>query len=160
MAFEPLTMQPSGITIAGWNAGTFDPQVEIDPVEQEIITPSTANWNIFNPIPNSEFLLVAIVTNGFVFYEDEVPQTLMDIDTGTDCAYGRTSIFGGLNLEQCGWGESSVLGGIVLGDCGVAFNGSVFPPPEPPPPPPDERCPAITDCDIEPELTFLLEVNE
>lgn len=160
MSFLPETMEPSGTTIAGWNAGTFDPQVEVDPVEFEIIEPNTANWNIFLPIPNSEFLLAAAVGNGFVFYEDEIPQELFDIDEGTDCAYGFTSIFGGMTLEQCGWGESSVIGGIVLGDCGVAFNGSVFPPPEPPPPTPPERCPAIADCDIEPELTFLQEVNE
>jgi len=162
MSFTNQTMQPGGTSIAGWNADTFAPQFQIDPVANQIITPNTQNWASLGIIPAVQLLIAAIIGHAFEFYAGEIPATLFAIDdNGTPrCAYGRTGIYGGLTLEQCAWPEAEVLGGIVIGQCGSAFNAGVFPPPAPPPPPPPERCPELPACAIIPNLTFLQEVNE
>jgi hypothetical protein len=160
MAFEPLTMVPSGIRIAGWNNATFEPPTGIDPVENEIIEPSFVNWDAFPVISGAGFLLFSSLANVFIL--EEIPETaaVIDDDGTPECAWGSTFILGGLVLPECGWPESVIRGGIIMGECGATFNEGVFPPPEPPPPVPPERCPADAACDIVPDLSFLQEVAE
>jgi len=160
MAFEPITMVPSGIRIAGWNNATFEPPAGIDPVENEIIEPSLVNWDSFLPISGADFLLFSTSTNVFIL--TPIPETaaVIDDDGTPECAWGHSAALGALILEECAWPEAVVLGGITIGECGATFNEGVFPPPEPPPPTPPERCPEAAPCDIVPDLSFLQEVAE
>lgn len=157
MSFEPLTLEPSGDQIAGWNGATFDPASDEASQQVGVIQAITQNWNFSGDVAG-EFATTDDVDIPFILEGDAIPYAEMDINSGADCARAETVIYGGVFFEQCGIGSSGI-GAILFGSCAITFNEGVLPP-IPPIPPPTDRCPPIELCTIVPGLEFLQEVSE